>query len=105
MYVGKEEIIVLCDLSSLQADLYQYVLTLPDFENAKYGAHVCDCEDARKITRTSNSGDVNNDALKKGRNKKDPPQLRKNCCKKYRIPITRTGGQESDGFISPYYSI
>ena len=104
MFIGKEEIIVLCDLSSLQADLYQYVLKLPDFENAKYGAHLCDCGGAKKAvnSRNSNSNSTvkNKDTIdKKGGKNKELPKLRKNCCRKYCVPIARSNGQESNGFV------
>lgn len=64
--VGKEEIIVLCDLSPVQAALYQYLLSLPDFENAKFSSQPCDCADS------------------------DGNSPRYTCCRKYLIPLNRS---------------
>lgn len=40
---GKDEVMVLCDMSPLQKELYTYVLSLPDFDNTKYHALPCPC--------------------------------------------------------------
>lgn len=39
----KEEIIVLCDLSPLQKDLYRHLLSLPDFDNCRRYEEECPC--------------------------------------------------------------
>jgi hypothetical protein len=40
---GKEETVVLCDLSPLQAELYAEALALPDFDNARFHNTLCPC--------------------------------------------------------------
>jgi SNF2 family DNA or RNA helicase len=40
---GKDEIIVLCDLSPLQKQMYEYCLSLPDFDNVRFHALPCPC--------------------------------------------------------------
>ena len=40
---GKEELVVFCDLSNLQQQLYKYILSLPDFENIKKSEKKCNC--------------------------------------------------------------
>ena len=41
---GKEDAIILCEMSELQKEIYQYCLDLPDFDNAKYNKVICDCD-------------------------------------------------------------
>lgn len=60
---GKDEIIVLCDLSTLQQELYEYCLSLPDFENVRFHATLCPC----------NSG-----------------AMRAKCCPEFRFPYQRS---------------
>ena len=64
---GKEEVIVLCDLSPLQRDLYEYCLQLPDFDNVRFHAFPCPC------------------GSKKPRGK---------CCLQFRIPYKRNASGE-----------
>lgn len=59
---GKSEWVVLSDLTLLQRKLYAHVMSLPDFENARYAKHPCPCM----------SGN-----------------MRKECCDKYVRPLTR----------------
>ena len=41
---GKEELVVFCDLSPIQQQLYNYILSLPDFNNIKNNKSKCNCE-------------------------------------------------------------
>ena len=38
---GKDSIVVYCELSDLQRDLYKHILSLPDFDNARYHSTNC----------------------------------------------------------------
>jgi DNA repair and recombination RAD54-like protein len=40
---GKREIVVFCDLSPLQKQLYLHLLSLPDFNNVRIGSLPCPC--------------------------------------------------------------
>lgn len=68
---GKEEIIVFCDLSPVQRKLYEYILSLPDFDNAKNSNKVCNCKDS-------------------------DGSLRKYCCMKFIVPYRRDGSEVID---------
>jgi SNF2 family DNA or RNA helicase len=59
---GKDEVIVLCDLSPIQQELYQHCLSLPDFDNIRYHTSMCSCGSGK---------------------------TRGKCCPHYRIPYRR----------------
>ena len=40
---GKEDIVVFCSLTPLQKRIYQHLLSLPDFDNCRYGKSECPC--------------------------------------------------------------
>jgi SNF2 family DNA or RNA helicase len=48
---GKEEIIVMCDLSPLQSALYEHCLSLPDFDNVRRHREVCRCGSGKPRSR------------------------------------------------------
>lgn len=53
---GKEEIVVICDLAPLQKKLYEYVLTLPEYEMLRYLGNdrdKCPCANRNKCIHSS----------------------------------------------------
>lgn len=85
---GKNDFVVLCDLSELQKTLYRSVLQLPDFDNVRHYADPCPCG---KVPRTAtHSSDVQFGAL-----------TRATCCEQYRIPVLRDTTQHSACSGSP----
>eukprot|EP01041_Mallomonas_annulata_P001169 gene1169-2269_t len=61
--LGKDDVIVFCEMSPLQTDIYAHILSLPDFDNVRYLSVLCPCKSGKK---------------------------RSNCCKSYySIPLIR----------------
>lgn len=58
--LGKKEIVVMCALTPLQNEIYQHILSAPDFDNVRFFNELCPC----------------GNAMERGQ-----------CCTQYRIPL------------------
>jgi len=63
--LGKDDIVVFCELSSIQGKLYQHILSLPDVDNARRYLSLCPCGKGVK---------------------------RRDCCEEYQVPLLRDAG-------------
>jgi SNF2 family DNA or RNA helicase len=83
---GKEDYIILCDLSDLQKRMYQYVLSLPDFDNIRRQYEPCACPNGRRMSLQ-----------------------RKDCCIECSVPYIRvkSNSASTEGQAKPkkYYTI
>lgn len=95
----KEETIIFCELTEIQKRLYEYVLTLPDFELLKYSHAPCDCGVNRSIFMGYKRLRDNKERVAYLRRHRDGVTKRKNCC--YKIPLNPYRDEEGQPFIHP----
>jgi SNF2 family DNA or RNA helicase len=95
----KEETVIFCELTEIQKRLYEYVLTLPDFELLKYAHAPCDCGVNRSIFMGYKRLRDNKERVAYLRRHRDDVTKRKDCC--YKTPLNPFRDEEGQPFIHP----
>ena len=95
----KTEMVVFCDLSPLQKEVYMQVLELPEFDLVKHGSRPCDCGINQDFFRQFRKLSCKAEQLEYYRRNKSSIQNQSQCCR--RLPINPRYGLEG-GEGEPY---
>lgn len=82
---NKKQHVVFCEMSELQKDIYEHLMTIPDVESVKYACAPCDCGINKEFFKNYLKLQSQAERKKFCRENKDDVYQKKNCC--YNVPL------------------